>query len=96
MQVEIADGDITVDAAVLAELLDLAAPDIPDLLRTGSITSLCERGVGEHAGQFRLTFFHGSRRARLSVNGDGHILQRSTVDYGAMARVPRRTAPDGR
>nr|WP_091582978.1 DUF6522 family protein [Mesorhizobium qingshengii] len=36
------------------------------LLRTQEITSLCERGIGEHEGEYRLSFFYGNRRARLS------------------------------
>jgi hypothetical protein len=52
------------------------------MMRKGEITSLCERGVNEDAGRYRLTFFHKSRRFRLVVDGTGTVIQRSTVDFG--------------
>lgn len=87
MQVEFDEGGITVDAHVLSELLNLPAAEIPALMREGAITSLCERGAGEHEGQYRLTFFHGSRRARLNVAPPDRILRRSVIDYGSMGRA---------
>jgi hypothetical protein len=30
------------------------------------ITSICERGIDDHEGEFRLTFFHLNRRARIA------------------------------
>jgi hypothetical protein len=40
----------------------------------GEITSLCERGVNEDAGRYRLTFFHKSQRFRLVVDGTGTVI----------------------
>jgi len=51
------------------------------MMRKGEITSLCERGVNEDAGRYRLTFFHKSRRFRLVVDGTGTVIQRSIVDF---------------
>lgn len=85
MQIEINDDAFCVDAAVLAPLLDLAPADVPRLMRDGAITSVCERGAEEDAGQFRLTFFFGSRRARVSLDGRGNILRRSSIDLGELA-----------
>ena len=45
MQVEIANGDIQVDAVLLGELLSIPPAEIPALMRAGAITSRCERGV---------------------------------------------------
>jgi hypothetical protein len=92
MQVEIKDGDILVDGVLLGGLLGVAAEDVPALLRTGAITSVCEQGIDAHQGQYRLSFFYKSRRARLSVDGEGRILQRSLVDFGehALPRAARR------
>lgn len=80
--VELSDDAFVVDAAVIGELLDLPAETVPVLMREGRITSACERGIDEHNGEFRLTFFHRNRRARLSTDLAGRILRRSVVDFG--------------
>ena len=82
MQVEIANGDILVDAALLGELLDVAPAEIPTLMQAHAITSFCERGVRAHRGEFRQSFFYRNRRARLSVDTSRHILRRSVIDFG--------------
>lgn len=82
MQVEITDGDILIDAALLGELLDVKPAEVPTLMRAHAITSFCERGVDAHQGQFRLSFFYRNRRARLSVDTSGDILRRSVIDFG--------------
>lgn len=91
MQIEIDDGAFCVDAAVLGPLLKLPPADIPGLMRDGAITGVCEQGVEEDAGQFRLTFFFGSRRARVSLDGCGKVLRRSSIDLGESAQphMPR-------
>lgn len=77
------DGDaFLVDAALIGELLHVPAGRVPDLMREGQITSACERGIDEHEGEFRLTFFYGNRRARLSTDSRGRILRRSVIDFG--------------
>jgi hypothetical protein len=86
--VRIVDGDILIDAAILGEVLNIAPADVPLLMRTEAITSLCERGVDQHQGQFRLSFFYRNRRARLSVDRSGRILRRSIIDFGERA-LPR-------
>ncbi len=93
MQIEIQDGEFRVDAALLAPLLDVAAAEIPDLMRTHAITSICERGVDADAGRFRLTFFYRNRRARLSVDSSGAVLQRSSLDYRELALPPEVRRP---
>src|SRR5690242_3916201 len=82
MKVEIRGEEIVVDAQLLGDLLDIPPADVPALMRARSITSMCERGVDAHAGQYRLSFFYRNRRARLSVGGDGHILRQSAIDFG--------------
>ncbi len=81
-QVEIANGDVLVDAGLLAGLLAIAAAEIPGLLRTRAITSICERGIDAHEGEYRLSFFYKNRRARVSVDGSGRVLRRSVLDFG--------------
>jgi hypothetical protein len=80
--IEFNDGTFVVDAVLLGELLDVPASRVPSLMRDGAITSVCERGVGDHEGEFRLKFFYRNRRARLSVDPTGRIIRRSTIDFG--------------
>ena len=87
--IELSDGAFVVDAALVAELLQLPATRVQSLMRSGEITSVCERGVDEHAGEFRLSFFYGNRRARLSTDLEGRVLRKSAIDFGDR-QVPRR------
>lgn len=76
------DNAFLVDAELIGELLRIPASRVPGLMREGKVTSVCERGVDEHAGEFRLTFFYRNRRARLGINSAGRVLRRSAVDLG--------------
>ena len=80
--IEFNDGTFVVDAGLLGELLDVPASRVPILMRDGAITSVCERGVDDNEGEFRLSFFHRNRRARLSMDLTGRIIRRSTIDFG--------------
>jgi hypothetical protein len=82
MQVEITNGDIVVDAVLLGELLDIQPAEVPVLMKAHAITSTCEKGVGEHEGEYRLSFFYRNRRVQLSVDESGRILRRSVIDFG--------------
>ena len=81
-RIEFCDDAFVVDAALVGELLQLPASQVQVLMRSGSITSACERGIGEHAGEFRFSFFYGNRRARVSTDLEGRILRKSAVDFG--------------
>jgi hypothetical protein len=89
MQVEIGPDGILVDAKLLADLLCLDPAVVHSLMRTQEITSFCERGIDEHEGEYRLSFFHGNRRARLSVDVAGKVTKRSVIDFGQTA-LPRQ------
>lgn len=89
MTIEIAPEDIVVDAALIASLLDVAPQEVPELMRTGAITSICERGIDDHEGELRLSFFFQNRRARLTIDGKGNVLRRSVIDFGDLA-LPRQ------
>lgn len=89
MQIEIADGTIVVDAALIGSMLNIAPEEVPALMRTQAITSLCERGIDEHEGEYRLSFFYQNRRARISVDAAGTVLRRSAIDFGEVA-LPRQ------
>ena len=81
--ISFANGAIEVEATVIAEALDLPPEVLMTMVRSGQITSLCERGVDADEGRYRLTFFHGSKRLRVVVDGRGQIIQRSSIDFGA-------------
>jgi hypothetical protein len=63
--------DIEIDAALVAPGLGLEIAEFKRLMETRRITVLCERGTGEHAGLYRASFYHGRRRVRLVVDGEG-------------------------
>ena len=72
-----ADGFL-VDAEELGTAFDLDPATVPESMRAGEITSRCETGLDEDAGRWRLTFYCGGRALRLTVDGSGTILARST------------------
>lgn len=82
MKVEITDGDILIDAELLGKMLAIEPAAVRALMQARAITSICEKGLDVHRGQYRLSFFYRSRRARLNVDKSGHILQRSIVNFG--------------
>jgi len=88
--IEVGDDTFLVDAVLIGQLLHVPAARVPALMREAQITSACERGVGEHEGEFRLTFFYRNRRARLSIDPSGRIVRRSVIDFG---NQPIRNAP---
>ena len=92
---EFEDGAIQVDATIVAAGLGIEPTVLLERLREGAITSLCERGIDDDSGRYRLTFFSETRRFRVVVDERGAILQRSAIDFGNMplpasARRPGR------
>jgi hypothetical protein len=73
-KVDIHSGSIEVDAVTIAIGLGLDPSLIPALMKAGEITSACERGEEADAGRYRLTFFHGDQRFRITVDAVGAIL----------------------
>src|SRR5262245_35502978 len=80
-EIEFCDDTFVVDAALIGELLHVPAARVPRLMRAGKITSACERGIAEHAGEFRLSFFYRNRRVRLRTDLEGRILRKSAIDF---------------
>ena len=80
--IEFEEGALKVDATIIGESLGIEPARVQDLMREGKITSLCERGVDDDAGRFRLSFFYENVRLRLIVDEAGDVVQRSTVDFG--------------
>jgi len=76
------DGAVEIDASIVGAGLGLEPHKVLDLMRSNAITSVCEHGIDDDAGRYRLTFFHKSRRLRLIVDERGCVVRRSTIDFG--------------
>ena len=81
--------DIEIDAALVGDLFNVPPAEVLALLKARAITSVCERGIDEHQGEMRLSFFYGNRRARVSIDANGKVLRRSVIDFGERP-MPRR------
>lgn len=93
MRLERSGDGFAIEAADLGALLDLPVEAVRGLMREGRITSRFERGEGDDAGRFRVTFTHGGRRVRLTLDGDGTVLQRSRVTAAPPPKAPRGEEP---
>ncbi len=83
-------GDaVEIDAAIIAEALQVSPEQLQAAMRSGSITTVCERGLDEDAGTFRLSFMARNRRLRLIVDETGVVLRRSIL---AVADRPTEAA----
>jgi Family of unknown function (DUF6522) len=93
--IEFEDGTVQIDAAIVAEGLGLALPQLQREMRAGKITSFAERGVDADSGRHRLTFLSKHRRFRIVVDQTGAIIQRSALDFGASALPKSVHKPGG-
>ena len=80
--ISFANGAIEVEAMVIAEAFDLPPEVLMTMVRSGQITSLCERGVDADEARHRLTFFDRRKRLRFVVDGYGQIIRRSIINFG--------------
>ena len=80
------DGEFSVDAAEIAAGLRIHPTQVLTGMRQRRITSICERGVDEDAGRYRLTFFYARRRFRLVVDEAGTIIDRAVEVHGRKRR----------
>ncbi|PJJ98733.1 hypothetical protein CO641_08970 [Lysobacteraceae bacterium NML91-0213] len=69
------EAGVEIEAAAVATGLGLDEAAFRRLMEVGKVSVLCERGVGEHAGQFRATFYSGDRRFRAVLDAGGRILE---------------------
>jgi len=63
--IEVSDDAFLVDAVLIGQLLHVPAARVPTLMREGQITSVCERGVDEHEGEFRYGYWAKDPEASL-------------------------------
>lgn len=87
--IEMIEGQFCVDAALIADGLGLDPSALQSRMREGYLTSLCERGIDDDAGRFRLTFFHARRRLSLIVDDQGNVIERSVEDADHGTRSER-------
>jgi Family of unknown function (DUF6522) len=80
--IEFEDGALSIDATIIGKGLGIEPSLVQVRMREGMIKSLCERGLDEDIGRYRLTFFFENRRFRLVINKEGKVIQSSTVDFG--------------
>lgn len=66
---------VEIDGEAVARELGLEVAKFRQSMEHGGIAVLCERGTAEHAGLFRVSFFHGRKRARFVVDGNGDHVQ---------------------
>ena len=77
--IELAEDAVKIDAAVIATDLGLGPEGVLGALRDGRLTAVCEQGLEQDSGRWRLTFYHEDRRLRLTVDQTGRVLERSAV-----------------
>jgi hypothetical protein len=70
-----------VEADEIAALLELDASGFQDLMHSGKIRSMVERGEGEDDGKVRLTFQSPQWRVRLTCGRDGDVLTLTRVRW---------------
>lgn len=79
------DGaDFVIPATLLASAMELTEEQVRSAMREGTLTSICEIGVGSDTGRWRLTFRHANRACRYTVDAAGTIL--STSRFPVRAR----------
>jgi hypothetical protein len=68
---------IEIEASVIGGGLGIEPSQVQAQLREGKISTLCERGVGEDQGRYRVTFYCGKRRFRVLIDEFGNIIEAS-------------------
>jgi hypothetical protein len=77
--ISIADGEITIDAELLASKLRLSAASLQVEMRKGIVYSVAETGINEDVGRMRLTFRYRSRAWTVVVDPDGNVVESSAL-----------------
>lgn len=86
------DGFV-IEAGRLAALFDLSPERVREELHSGRIVTRAEKGEGQDAGTWRLSFLRGPDRARLVVDDAGPELRRSRISVPPPPAAPHRQAP---
>ena len=73
--ITIIDGEISIDAEVLAPKLGISAEALKAEMRKANVYSVAETGVNEDAGRTRLTFGYRTRAWTAVVEADGTLVE---------------------
>ena len=92
--IEFENGEVQIDASIVAAGLGVTLPLLLEGMRAGRIAGLAERGVDADLGRHRLSFFSEHRRFRVVVDASGAIIQRSALDFGD-ASLPKSARKPG-
>ncbi|MGH8169049.1 MAG: DUF6522 family protein [Steroidobacteraceae bacterium] len=90
--IDMANGEVSIDAALIASELELEPAGVLEAMRAGRLTSRWERGVDNDADRYRVTFFHGNRKLCLVVDANGLVLERSLRQLHSLRGGPVRNA----
>jgi hypothetical protein len=82
MKLDLTNGQVTVDAADLAPLLEMEPDFLRRQLRNGDVRILSETGEGDDAGKQRVTFWTKQWRVRLTCDADGTVVKQSRARVG--------------
>jgi hypothetical protein len=66
---------IEMEVSIIGNGLGMEPSQVQARLQEGKISTLCERGIGEDEGRYRLTFYFGKRRLRLVIDTDGSVTE---------------------
>src|SRR5258708_24713973 len=68
------NGEITVDARLIAPHLGLTPEEMMAELRCGFVYQVAEKGTAQDEGRIRLTFRYRARECRIVVDASGAIV----------------------
>ena len=71
----VVDGEVTVEAEVLAPKLGLSIEALKENMAKGLVMSVTETGENEDAGRTRLTFRYRARVWRVVIESDGSLFE---------------------
>jgi hypothetical protein len=77
--ITIAEGEISIDAELLAPKLGLSAAALMEEMRKGIVFSVAETGINEDAGRTRITFRYRTRAWTVVVDPDGTLRDRLSI-----------------
>ena len=69
---------IEIEASVIGGGLGIEPSQVQAQLQDGKISTLCERGIGEDHGRYRVTFYYGKRRLRILIDESGNLIEESS------------------
>lgn len=79
-KVELSENGFVVEAESIAEAFGIAAASVQGLMQSGAIKSRCEKGWGDDAGRWRLTFFYNNRAFRLKLDAASQVISSAQFD----------------